>query len=87
MNQPNLGAPRTYVVPAIAHRQADVYRDGLDLAPRKDDNAYRQYKFLGRLPVEEYADTWAARDEARTRFGKRANVFRTARFWVAYAVQ
>jgi hypothetical protein len=86
MSEQNLGAPRTYVVPAVAHRQNDVYRDGVNTAPRTDD-VYKQYKFLGRLPGEAFDEAKSARDAAQERFGPRARVFRVARYWVCYEVQ
>lgn len=86
MNDKNvLGAPKI-IVPAIAYRQLPVYQDGINVAPRMDDYTYRQYVFLGRLLIANYADSGAARDAARTKFGPRARVFRTARFWVCYQV-
>lgn len=81
-----LGTP-TLIVPSIAHRRPDVYHAGIgDYMPRSDDSLYRTYKFLGRIAVNETEDHWEAAARAREKFGPSSKVFRTARFWVAYAV-
>jgi hypothetical protein len=82
----NLGAPML-LVPEIAYRRPDSYRLGHDDAPRKDELAYRDYKKLGIFPLRDGMDTAAAKAYAKDKYGPRARVFATARYWVAYEVQ
>lgn len=85
MNTYNLGAPQVGA-PELAYRRPDAYRDG-DLAPRNDDLSYRDYEFIGRMPLEAH-DAQSAQKAARAKFdNKRAKVFRTAKYWVAYVIR
>lgn len=82
----NLGAPKLITAPELAYRRPDAYHAGADFTPRKDDLPYREYKFLGRLPLQS-EDGRLARTAAKAKYGPGANVFRTARYWVVYEVR
>jgi hypothetical protein len=85
--QKTLGTP-TMIVPSIAYRRPDVYHAGSgDFLPRTDPALYQHYEFLGRVAVNETDDHWDVSARAKQRFGPGARVFRTARWWVVYAVR
>lgn len=82
----NLGAP-TVQAPELAYRRPDVYQDGLATAPRNDEMPYKDYVFLGRIPVNENEGTQAATAIAKAKYGPKAKVFQTARYWIAYEIR
>jgi hypothetical protein len=80
----NLGAPALKCsAPSAAYRQPDVFHMGTQDWPHNEPD-YRSYKFLGRLKGADFAHTTAAQRAAKEKFGQRAKVFRTAKWWVAY---
>lgn len=84
----DLGAPKMVFAPAIAYGHTDAFHIGIDSYPREKIE-YRQYKFLGRIKPRETDDfnKMDVLDEARAKFGPRADVYRTARFWVVFEIQ
>jgi hypothetical protein len=83
----NLGAPAARVLcPAIAFGHHDVFDMGRHDYPHNEPD-YREYRFLGRLPIGAYTETRTARVAAQAKFGPRANVFLTARYWVVHEIR
>lgn len=87
MKQENgtLGTPNVYA-PEAAYPRQDVYRQGINFAPREDKLPYQDYRLLGIMPLGDL-DSIAAREMARTKFGPGVDVFRTGRFWCCFKVQ
>jgi hypothetical protein len=83
----NLGAPKMLFAPEIAYRQPDVYHAGSDLGPRRDVS-YKEYQFVGRYRVaDEAEDARVVRARAKEQYGRKVDVYRTARWWVVYRVR
>ena len=82
----SLGTPQPLRAPEAAYGRNDVYNAAVDSMPRPYDSCYREYRFLGRLPLS-VGSTSAARAAARSRYGRSADVFETARYWVCYELR
>jgi hypothetical protein len=82
------------MAPAIAYGHVHVHdmgrgddHFGSDAEPLLAEIVdYRQYVFLGRLPIGLYTETAEAKAAARAKYGPDAKAFATARYWVCYRI-
>lgn len=71
-------------IPAVAFRPQTAYNSAVDAEPKEIE--YGTYKKLG-LIKNTGQSYGAARLEAKRRYGHKADVIHTARFWVAYTIE
>lgn len=84
--QRTFSAPTLVTAPELAYGRPDVFHMGHHDYPR-EDGEYREYKFLGRMPIAAHADLASAKLAAKEKYGPRASAFWTPRWWVAFVIE
>ncbi len=74
------------MAPALAYGHRRAFDMATDSFPSADFD-YRSYKRLGNIAVNETDDAHTVRARARAKYGPRADVFRTARYWIVYVIR